>query len=99
MSAIPPMRSSSSRSSKTLTRSGGMSSLKPVTKASNWAATRFWMRHSVRSLFWGGRGQVNDGFWYGGRGRGIQKGLMGIFGIKSLQADIELGSGAAKGWC
>ena len=50
MSAMPPIRSSSSRSSKTLTRSGGMSSLKPVTNALNCSSTRFWILHSVIRL-------------------------------------------------
>ena len=44
------MSSSSSRSSNTLTRSDGMSSLKPVTNALNCSSTRFWILHSVISL-------------------------------------------------
>ena len=44
------MSSSSSRSSKTLTKSAGMSSWKPCTKALNCSSTRFWIRHSVISL-------------------------------------------------
>ena len=50
MSAIPPINSSNSRSSKTLTSSGGINSLKPVMKALNWSSTRFWIRHSVIRL-------------------------------------------------
>ncbi len=50
MSAIPPISSSNSRSSNTLTRSGGMSSLKPATKAVNCSSTRFWILHSVIRL-------------------------------------------------
>lgn len=51
MSAIPPTKSSSSRSSKTPTRSGGMSSLNPAMKALNCSSTRFWIFHSVTNLF------------------------------------------------
>lgn len=50
MSAIPPISNSNSLSSKTLTRSGGINSLKPVTKALNCSSTRFCIRHSVISL-------------------------------------------------
>ena len=50
ISAMPPISNSSSLSSKTFTRSGGMSSLNPVTKALNCSSTLFWILHSVMRL-------------------------------------------------